>query len=1386
MKTKTSTWLFGFLNAVIIFVMVFGLLGSTPLLSVQASTSADTPPVGFDPAGMPSDDAQRHPYTLPDSAARFERPDPVADRSAISSAYRPDRMPAVSENAEQPVLPAFIPPVTPDGISTNTDNTFAVDLVQDLVWSWGWPAYSDLTLKVGTDTYYLTSDATGFGGWWYLGHDFVTGEVVTMSDGTLIKSHKIQKLVLTSLDQDLDILKGLAKPSVDVWVEAHDYNSDVMIKVTSNIDGIFKAKLGSVGIDLAPNTRGWLQRFDSDGDRTVAFWEIPDPCFGVNLNWNYVAGWEWTAGNTAILKVDGTEINTTTVEPNGNVHFDTPDILPGQVVTVSDGVSTKSTTVTLISVTNVDIATDTISGTAGPNSAVYVDTLGTTIFADSLGHWVADLSDYYDVVPGSEGWVRRIDNDGDSSEWRWYAPNPVFDVRPGDDIVQGWQFLPETEVTIQVEGHTYYQTTGADGYFETGSLDYDIQTDDLVVVSDGTYTKDHTVYPSTLTGYDVDADTLTGIAAPNREVGAWACTDVNCDSLTTTTDSSGDWTLDFTGVVDLKRGFGGGMWQSDDEDDDTVTYWWIPDPYFSVNLNEDYIYCGSWASYSTLTLNVDGEELATIETDSNGYAQIYNVDIQPGSTVIVSGGGLTKQTVVENLTLIGVDRDADTVSGTADSNTEVIVETYDQNWQQNGEVHTTADSAGNWIADFSGILDITVGTRGFPMIYDADGDSTEVKWEIPVPWFVVKPMTDSVFGGDWTPGSSITLKYDSYTDTRIANENGEIDFGSVGFDIVNGVNIEVTDGITTKYLIVHNLAFTGYDVDLDTLAGKTDPGTWAQAVVCNGNDCSFELYTDSVDAFGNWSLDFSEIVDLKPGSWGWISKWDDDGDNTSIDWYIPNPSFTVNPFDDTVWGWKWPAFTDVTLSVHGETYTLTTNYWGDVDFGKMDFDIIPGDTLEMSDGDTTKTHTVYPLTYPDIDWELDTVSGSTNPGGEVYIWACTNGDCYGLDDTADAGGTWSVDFTGFIDIVPGSDGGVQQWDPDVDDTRIYWNVPRPYFTVNLNYDYIWGYEWEPFSTVTVNVRGIDVTTDTVLEDSSIGIGIADFNIQPGDTVTVRDDQITKTLIVRDITLTKVDEISNTISGTADAGIEIDVGYSGDDNYYNVYVITDSSGKWSADFDTIGIDIGLGDLGYAQIRDEIGEEDGDYTEVRWDVYTPVYPAYLEKLTTSKVTFDWEDTLGATAYKIQLSTKSNFSTLLLSASSVDSVYPYATKLANNTTYYWRVKAKVGGVWSGWKPVWQFTSMDPLAKPVLISPPPGLTLPFKTAGLDWEPVTNGFTYLVQISKLADFSTTYFKTTTDKTEFLTNPLPKGKYFWRVRAIDASGGKGPWSEVRWFKIVVP
>ncbi len=185
---------------------------------------------------------------------------------------------------------------------------------------------------------------------------------------------------------------------------------------------------------------------------------------------------------------------------------------------------------------------------------------------------------------------------------------------------------------------------------------------------------------------------------------------------------------------------------------------------------------------------------------------------------------------------------------------------------------------------------------------------------------------------------------------------------------------------------------------------------------------------------------------------------------------------------------------------------------------------------------------------------------------------------------------------------------------------------------------------------------------------------------------------------------------------------------------------------------------------------------------------ITPTYNGKLTSNIALFDWTEILNATEYKIQMSANPDFSTLLFNANTPNSFYDgYEPALPRGKTYYWRIKPIYGDVSGAWSVALPFNTQDPLAKPILQSPGNKVVITDdNTPTLDWDPVVNGVNYLLQISKLVDFSTTYFKATTSNTEFETNPLPNGKYFWRIRAIDESGNKGPWSEVRMFKIAVP
>ena len=183
-----------------------------------------------------------------------------------------------------------------------------------------------------------------------------------------------------------------------------------------------------------------------------------------------------------------------------------------------------------------------------------------------------------------------------------------------------------------------------------------------------------------------------------------------------------------------------------------------------------------------------------------------------------------------------------------------------------------------------------------------------------------------------------------------------------------------------------------------------------------------------------------------------------------------------------------------------------------------------------------------------------------------------------------------------------------------------------------------------------------------------------------------------------------------------------------------------------------------------------------------------PAYDGKLTSNYVSFEWTTIIGATGYKIQMSSKPDFSTLLINAQTTSGVYDgYLNVLPRGKTYYWRIRPLFGEVKGPWSVTMPFNTQDPLDKPMLSSPAPKqIITDDNTLLLDWQPVVDGLTYMVQLSKDSDFSTIYHKFTTGITQYETHVLPNGKYFWRVRAFDWDGNKGPWSEIRMFKIAVP
>jgi len=170
------------------------------------------------------------------------------------------------------------------------------------------------------------------------------------------------------------------------------------------------------------------------------------------------------------------------------------------------------------------------------------------------------------------------------------------------------------------------------------------------------------------------------------------------------------------------------------------------------------------------------------------------------------------------------------------------------------------------------------------------------------------------------------------------------------------------------------------------------------------------------------------------------------------------------------------------------------------------------------------------------------------------------------------------------------------------------------------------------------------------------------------------------------------------------------------------------------------------------------------------------------------FEWKKPGGSSYFLFAYNTSGNPGDAMLYISGLISKDEFKPpELPIMQWLYWFVKAgDKAGNWSEWSS--PFSIRITLPKPR----PPSLALPlnktrtnYTTPTLSWNEVNFGVDYQVQISRSSLFlsilqqqeglATTY-------TPF--SPLiPDGKYFWRVRARNADGVYGKWSDARFFII---
>jgi hypothetical protein len=121
---------------------------------------------------------------------------------------------------------------------------------------------------------------------------------------------------------------------------------------------------------------------------------------------------------------------------------------------------------------------------------------------------------------------------------------------------------------------------------------------------------------------------------------------------------------------------------------------------------------------------------------------------------------IIKLHVVSHLAVLGVDPVSDTVAGIAEPFAGLdlwIQDTPDTNiWVE------VADS-GDWMADFAGVHDISLGVAGFVAHFDEDGDGTFVQWRAVSPEWIVGKIVILVAAGEIEPEleNSLAMKIEN-------------------------------------------------------------------------------------------------------------------------------------------------------------------------------------------------------------------------------------------------------------------------------------------------------------------------------------------------------------------------------------------------------------------------------------------------------------------------------------------------------------------------------------------------------------------------------------------------------------------------------------------------
>jgi hypothetical protein len=368
----------------------------------------------------------------------------------------------------------------------------------------------------------------------------------------------------------------------------------------------------------------------------------------------------------------------------------------------------------------------------------------------------------------------------------------------------------------------------------------------------------------------------------------------------------------------------------------------------------------------------------------------------------------------------------------------------------------------------------------------------------------------------------------------------------------------MTDGVLTKEVVVTNLAVTDINLGAYTVSGIYDPAydLW---VWLYGEDGQVPITDPDT---GTWVATFAE---LSPGAWGGATQLETDGDGTSLDFQVPNPSLYALADENKIFAQEWIAGFPLELKIYdalgAEIYADSQVVeppsvvpWTLVvfDLGAVDFDLLPGQRIVLSQRGYSRELIVSSLLLTGFDLDNQQVFGTGDAGAQIFI-RINGEDVWG---EVGSDGHWAISTNSLLQEF-----GAKRSSP----MALMVMKPRRLILTSddclENWDDVAGSSGRPRSKLLTiddpsNAQGVDYTYSQVAVDSgNLYYGNVyfepDIELQTGYVLTMTDGNFTKTLVLSALTVTGFDFDNHIMHGTGDPGAKLLVHIGGLDSDWTI-------------------------------------------------------------------------------------------------------------------------------------------------------------------------------------------------------------------------------------------